>query len=311
MNVEQAIRRAAATLRDAGVDTPEHDAKLLLAEAYNCTLSDVDKAMLLGNPLAALAEGDFADDVPIAASDEGTPERHFDAMVARRAAREPLQYIVGHAPFRYLDLQVGPGVFIPRPETELVVQEGLDWLATQRIAAPRVVDLCAGSGAIGLSIVTETADAEVWAVELSERTAAWTRRNAEAVAAAAGTAHRYHLVPGDATASGTLAELDGTVDLVVTNPPYVPESEIPEQPEVRDYDPELALYGGSPDGLLIPERIIDRAAALLRPGGLLVMEHDISQGAALVAYAQAHGFNRARTGQDWTARPRYLVAVRI
>ena len=311
MNVEQAIRRAAATLRDAGVDTPEHDAKLLLAEAYNCTLSDVDKAMLLGNPLAALAEGDFADDVPIAASDEGTPERHFDAMVARRAAREPLQYIVGHAPFRYLDLQVGPGVFIPRPETELVVQEGLDWLATQRIAAPRVVDLCTGSGAIGLSIVTETADAEVWAVELSERTAAWTLRNAEAVAAAAGTAHRYHLVPGDATASGTLAELDGTVDLVVTNPPYVPESEIPEQPEVRDYDPELALYGGSPDGLLIPERIIDRAAALLRPGGLLVMEHDISQGTALVAYAQAHGFNRARTGQDWTARPRYLVAVRI
>ena len=311
MSVEQTIRRAAATLRDAGVDTPEHDAKLLLAEAYNCTLSDVDKAMLLGNPLAALAEGDFADDVPIAASDEGTPERHFDAMVARRAAREPLQYIVGHAPFRYLDLQVGPGVFIPRPETELVVQEGLDWLATQRIAAPRVVDLCTGSGAIGLSIVTETADAEVWAVELSERTAAWTRRNAEAVAAAAGTAHRYHLVPGDATASGTLAELDGTVDLVVTNPPYVPESEIPEQPEVRDYDPELALYGGSPDGLLIPERIIDRAAALLRPGGLLVMEHDISQGAALVAYAQAHGFNRARTGQDWTARPRYLVAVRI
>ena len=190
------------------------------------------------------------------------------------------------------------------------VQEGLDWLAVQRITAPRVVDLCAGSGAIGLSIVTETADAEVWAVELSERTAAWTRRNAEAVAAAAGTAHRYHLVPGDATASGTLAELDGTVDLVVTNPPYVPESEIPEQPEVRDYDPELALYGGSPDGLLIPGRIIDRAAALLRPGGLLVMEHDISQGAALVAYAQAHGFNRARTGRDWTARPRYLVARR-
>lgn len=310
MNVEQAIRRAAATLRDAGVDTPEHDAKLLLAEACGCSLSDVDKAMLLGKSIAALAEEHSAEGVSPAPSVEGVPERRFDAMLARRAAREPLQYIVGHAPFRYLDLAVGPGVFIPRPETELVVQEGLDWLAVQRITAPRVVDLCAGSGAIGLSIVTETADAEVWAVELSERTAAWTRRNAEAVAAAAGTAHRYHLVPGDATASGTLAELDGTVDLVVTNPPYVPESEIPEQPEVRDYDPELALYGGSPDGLLIPGRIIDRAAALLRPGGLLVMEHDISQGAALVAYAQAHGFNRARTGRDWTARPRYLVARR-
>lgn len=310
MNVEQAIRRAAATLRDAGVDTPEHDAKLLLAEACGCSLSDVDKAMLLGKSIAALAEEHSAEGVSPAPSVEGVPERRFDAMLARRAAREPLQYIVGHAPFRYLDLAVGPGVFIPRPETELVVQEGLDWLAVQRITAPRVVDLCAGSGAIGLSIVTETADAEVWAVELSERTAAWTRRNAEAVAAAAGTAHRYHLVPGDATASGTLAELNGTVDLVVTNPPYVPESEIPEQPEVRDYDPELALYGGSPDGLLIPERIIDRAAALLRPGGLLVMEHDISQGAALVAYAQARGFSHARTGRDWTARPRYLAARR-
>lgn len=310
MNVEQAIRRAAATLRDAGVDTPEHDAKLLLAEACGCSLSDVDKAMLLGKSIAALAEEHSAEGVSPAPSVEGVPERRFDAMLARRAAREPLQYIVGHAPFRYLDLAVGPGVFIPRPETELVVQEGLDWLAVQRITAPRVVDLCAGSGAIGLSIVTETADAEVWAVELSERTAAWTRRNAEAVAAAAGTAHRYHLVPGDATASGTLAELDGTVDLVVTNPPYVPESEIPEQPEVRDYDPELALYGGSPDGLLIPGRIIDRAAALLRPGGLLVMEHDISQGAALVAYAQARGFSHARTGRDWTARPRYLAARR-
>lgn len=310
MNVEQAIRRAAATLRDAGVDTPEHDAKLLLAEACGCSLSDIDKAMLLGKSIAALAEEHSAEGVSPAPSVEGVPERRFDAMLARRAAREPLQYIVGHAPFRYLDLAVGPGVFIPRPETELVVQEGLDWLAVQRITAPRVVDLCAGSGAIGLSIVTETADAEVWAVELSERTAAWTRRNAEAVAAAAGTAHRYYLVPGDATASGTLAELDGTVDLVVTNPPYVPESEIPEQPEVRDYDPELALYGGSPDGLLIPGRIIDRAAALLRPGGLLVMEHDISQGAALVAYAQARGFSHARTGRDWTARPRYLVARR-
>ena len=347
MNVEQAIRRAAATLRDAGVDTPEHDAKLLLAEACGCSLSDVDKAMLLGKSIAALAEEHSAEGVSPAPSVEGVPERRFDAMLARRAAREPLQYIVGHAPFRYLDLAVGPGVFIPRPETELVVQEGLDWLAVQRITAPRVVDLCAGSGAIGLSIVTETVDAEVWAVELSERTAAWTRRNAEDVlgpagcersgdnhdsvpripdagqadtgfedggasreTAGAGMGRRYHLVLGDATDSNTLAELDGTVDLVVTNPPYVPESEIPEQPEVRDHDPQLALYGGSPDGLLIPERIIGRAAALLRPGGLLVMEHDISQGAALVAYAQARGFSHARTGRDWTARPRYLAARR-
>lgn len=390
MLVEEVVRRAAAVLRDAGIDTPEHDAKLLLAEAYSCTLSDIDKAVLLSTPLNALAPSDeaptfhasdsSAEALTIhssAPSDEGAPARQmgelppipqgrnleasgdrgclatprsaryqrFAAMLARRVSREPLQYIVGHAAFRYLDLQVGPGVFIPRPETELVVQEGLDWLATQHITVPRVVDLCAGSGAIGLSIVTETADAEVWAVELSERTATWTRRNAEAVlgstgcersgenhdsipripdaeqadarlagggasreTAGAGIDRRYHLVLGDATDPNTLAELDGTVDLVVTNPPYVPESEIPEQPEVRDHDPELALYGGSPDGLLIPKRIIDRAAALLRPGGLLVMEHDISQGAALVAYAQTHGFAQAHTGHDWTGRPRYLVA---
>nr|WP_240541285.1 peptide chain release factor N(5)-glutamine methyltransferase [Bifidobacterium santillanense] len=292
MSLGEMIRGAAETLRAAGVDTPEHDAKLLMAEAAGVELRDVDKALLMGETLAY----DTA---------------RFDEMVARRAKREPLQHIVGHAPFRYLDLEVGPGVFIPRPETETVVQAGLDWLTRNRIATPRVVDLCAGSGAIGLSVVTEVRGAEVWAVELSDEAYAWTERNRELVARRDPLAgYNYHLERGDATSPLTLPQLDGTIDIVITNPPYVPLAAIPEQPEARDHDPDMALYGGSADGALIPERIVLRAAGLLRAGGALVMEHDISQGDRLVAYARANGFTEARTENDWTGRPRFLFAVR-
>ncbi|KFI45373.1 peptide chain release factor N(5)-glutamine methyltransferase [Bifidobacterium biavatii] len=294
MTVADVIRDAAGTLRAAGVDTPEHDAKLLLAEAAGRELRDVDKAMLMGDEWTL---------------DEKTTAR-FRAMVDRRAKREPLQYIVGHAPFRYLDLAVGPGVFIPRPETETVVQAGLDWLTRNRIATPRVVDLCAGSGAIGLSVVTEVRGAQVWAVELSPDAYRWTERNRDAVARRDPLAgYNYTLEQGDATSPLTLPQLDGTIDLVITNPPYVPLADIPEQPEVRDHDPDLALYGGSADGVLIPERIIMRAEKLLRPGGALVMEHDISQGDRLAAFAHANGFTEARTENDWTGRPRFLFGM--
>ncbi|PJM74704.1 peptide chain release factor N(5)-glutamine methyltransferase [Bifidobacterium simiarum] len=297
MDLGSVLNAATRTLADAGVDTPRFDAKLLLAHAAGVELRDVDRAMLMRESL------DF-------------DESEFRAMIARRSAREPLQHITGHAPFRYLDLAVGPGVFIPRPETEIVVEAGFDWLKEQRIDHPgidhpRIVDLCAGSGAIGLSAVTELADSEVWAVELSPETHQWTERNRKRILAANPDAEsRYHLILGDATDPATLNDLDGTIDLVISNPPYVPESEVPEQPETRDHDPELALYGGSADGLLIPERIIDRSAGLLRHGGVLVMEHDISQGVALVDYAGRSGFDHARTGNDLTGRPRYLFAVR-
>ena len=316
VDVARLIRDAAGILRDAGVDTPEHDAKLLMAHAAGTSLRDLDMIMLMGR------------DLPSSFS-----RAAYRAMIERRAAREPLQYIVGTAPFRYLEVEVGPGVFIPRPETEIVVQAGLDWLATDaqtRLRAqtrsadgtgvvdapadtrhPRVVDLCAGSGIIGLSVAVEVPESNVWAVELSETTYAWTERNRQRVIHDhPDVADRYHLVLGDATANETVHDLDGSVDLVITNPPYVPESEIPEQPEVRDHDPELALYGGSADGLRIPERIIDRSEKLLRDGGALVMEHDISQGDALCEYALAHGFGEARTGNDLTGRPRYLFAVK-
>ncbi|MBW3079534.1 peptide chain release factor N(5)-glutamine methyltransferase [Bifidobacterium sp. 81T8] len=321
--VADVIRDAAGTLREAGVDTPEHDAKLLLAEAAGRELRDVDKAILMGDAWEdfstslrfAQNDNDGADSSVISTErserrDLSVAER-FSAMIDRRAKREPLQYIVGHAPFRYLDLAVGPGVFIPRPETETVVQAGLDWITRERLYTPRVVDLCAGSGAIGLSVVTEVRGAEVWAVELSDKAYAWTERNREAVSRRDPSAgYNYHLERGDATSPLTLPQLDGTIDLVITNPPYVPLSQIPDQPEVRDHDPDMALYGGSADGSAIPERIILRAAGLLRAGGALVMEHDISQGDQLVAFARANGFTDARTENDWTGRPRYLFAVR-
>ena len=253
--------------------------------------------MLLGDALLGLAE------------DPAKPLEAFHTMIDRRARREPLQHITGHAPFRYLDLKVGPGVFIPRPETELIVQEGIDWITRNGGYHARVVDLCAGSGAIGLAVVTEVPGSEVWAVEKSERTAEWTRRNLNETAQAhPSIIGNYHLEIGDATQMPTLHQLDGTIDIVLTNPPYVPLSEIPEQPEVRDYDPDMALYGGSADGTLIPERIILRAGKLLRPGGLLVMEHDISQGERLAAYANAHGFANTRVRNDYTGRPRYLIS---
>lgn len=288
--VSDAIQNATARLREAGIEMPEHDAKLLLAEAADIELRDVDKALLMGESI------DF-------------DAARFQTMLERRAKREPLQYVVGHAPFRYLDLAVGPGVFIPRPETETVVQAGLDWMTQRGLMHPRVVDLCAGSGAIGLAVVTEVPGSQVWAVELSPHTAEWTQKNLVRTAKQyPSIASNYQLEVGDATSLATLAQLDGTVDMVITNPPYIPETDIPEQPEVRDWDPELALYGGSADGTLIPERIIERAFRLLKPGGALVMEHDISQGDRLVAYARATGFANASTGKDWTGRDRYLFA---
>lgn len=292
------LEAAAARLARAGIDTARHDAKLLLAESAGRSLSDVDKAVLMDDAFSQFAP---------------SPEARgaFESMLARREAREPLQHIVGHAPFRYLELEVGPGVFVPRPETELVVQEAIDWITAHGLYSPRIVDLCAGSGAIGLAIATEVPGAQVWAVELDTQAAQWTRRNMHKVGERfPDLVANYRLEVADATCPVTLATLDGTADVVISNPPYIPLTNVPQQPEVRDFDPDTALYGGSADGMMIPERIIVRAAALVRKGGLFVMEHDITQGDRTVAFARANGFTEARTHADLTGRPRYLVATR-
>ncbi|WP_300765834.1 peptide chain release factor N(5)-glutamine methyltransferase [uncultured Bifidobacterium sp.] len=299
IDVDGLVRRGSAILKEAGVDSPDHDASVLLAHSCGLGKGDVDRARLIGETVDSLV--DSPRDALCA----------YRALIERRAAREPLQTIIGYTRFRGLTVRVGPGVFIPRPETELVVQEAIDWLVDRRIESPRVVDLCAGSGAIGLSMVSEVANAQVWAVELSTEALAWATRNStQLIGARPDIAGAYHLVAADATASSTLRELDGTVDVVVTNPPYVPDGRVPEQPEVRDHDPSMALYGRSRDGTAVPRLIIERSCSLLRPGGLLVMEHDITQGGLLAAHAEAHGFGHVRTMPDWTHRPRALVAVK-
>ena len=302
MGLHLLVDEGRQVLRGSGLDTPEHDARVLLAETAGSDLHDLDRGLLLGWGLDRfVAPGRAADQVL----------QDYHDCLQRRSDREPLQYILGHADFRMLDLDVGPGVFIPRPETETVVQAGLDWLTDRGLPTPLVVDLCAGSGAVGLSVATEVHGARVWAVEASEEAATWTRRNVDAQSETLveqGSA--YRLVLGDATSGKVLAELNGRVDLVISNPPYIPQDRMPTQPEVRNWDPEMALYGGSPDGCLIPQGIIRRSADLLRPGGALVMEHDCSQGEALRRLARQEGFGKVVTGQDLAGRDRYLMAVR-
>jgi release factor glutamine methyltransferase len=281
------LASATVQLEAAGVPTPDVDAELLLAHVS-------------GRPRALLrmAGGTVTDEQSAA----------YAELVARRVRRIPLQHLTGMAPFRHLELRVGPGVFIPRPETELMVdlvREFADhsggWrdgvgsggspvgphqpAGESREAATGgllVVDLCSGSGALALSIATELPGSRVIAVELSPEAAAWARRNIAGHAqqlATAGSVVELH--EADATrvaaAGSPLDGLRGTVDVVVTNPPYVPDAAIPREPEVRDHDPGVALYGG-PDGLDIVRPLAQQAALLLRPGGLLLVEHADAQG---------------------------------
>ena len=301
------VDRGHRLLAQAGVPTPLNDARLLLADALGCDLHQLDQALLLKRTVEELLTNEGGrrqtDGFQSAALDR------YQSYLQKRAGREPLQYILGHAYFRYLDLRLGPGVFIPRPETETVVQAGVD--ALNGVDNPLAVDLCSGSGAIGLSMATEVPGARVRAVEVDKEAYRWGALNAAAQEAAIReVGSDYRLMLADAANAATLSDLDGRVDLVISNPPYVPMDAIPSQPEVRDWDPDLALYGGSPDGCLLPCRILDRAMVLLAPGGLLVMEHDASQGPAMVAAAQARGYLEAHTHQDLTGRDRYLTARR-
>lgn len=291
--VRDALALADALLADAGVPSPRVDAELLCAHAAGADRSAVTTASLLGRTLADLGP-DVAD--------------AFARLVAARAERRPLQHLTGRAPFRHLDLEVGPGVFVPRPETEDVAQVAIDEAA--RVVAERgdalVVDLCTGSAAIALAVATEVPGAEVRAVELDADAHAWAARNVARVEAETGA--RVGLVRGDARTA--LRHLDGTVDVVVSNPPYVPSDAVPRDPEVARHDPAVALYGLGADGLEVPRGVTAAAVRLLRPGGLYVMEHAEVQAAAARAMAEAAGLVDVRTAPDLTGRPRTVVARR-
>jgi release factor glutamine methyltransferase len=282
-------------LARAGVPSPRVDAEMLLAH-------------VLGVPRGRMFLSDEADRVV---------SMRFEALLVKRAARVPVQHLVGEAPFRHLVLEVGRGVFVPRPETETVAELAIRALrsdAEERLA----VDLCTGSGAIALALATEVPHSLVHAVELEEAAYDWAARNVaahEQQLAAVGSGVVLHR--GDATTAheGPLASLVGRVDVVVSNPPYIPDDAVPREPEVRDYDPPRALYGGF-DGLDVVRGLVVAAAALLRPGGTLVVEHGDQQGESageigVPFVLREHGaFVDVVDQIDLTGRDRVTLAVR-
>ena len=282
--LSDALRVAAENLAAAGVPTPDVDAELLAAHV---------RGVGRGELAAAVFRGDALDGADAAA---------LEALVERRAAREPLQHLTGSAPFRHLQLRVGPGVFVPRPETEVVAQLAIDALRAVADAAPVAVDLGTGSGAIALALATEVPHARVYAAERSPEAHAWAARNVRTVGA-----ENLHLELADLAEA--FPQLDGTASVVVSNPPYVPDDAIPRDPEVRLWDPPAALYGG-PDGLDVVRVLSGVGRRLLRPGGMLVLEHGEWQGAPIRELLTADGWRAAATHPDMTLRDRATTAVR-
>ena len=283
-SLEDALAGVAERLAAAGVPSPRADAELLLAHA-----TGMGRGELLARCLAGGVLGDEAAAV-------------LEPLVVRREAREPLQHLTGEAFFRGLRLAVGPGVFVPRPETETVAQHAIDALAAVPSPSPIAVDLGTGSGAIALAMATEVPHASVVAVEVSPDAFAWAQRNRDAVGAS-----NARLVLGDL--AGALPELDGCVDVVVSNPPYIPLGAVPRDPEVRLFDPRLALYGGE-DGLDVVRAVSATALRLLRPGGTLVLEHGDLQAAAIAALLSADGWRAIASHRDLTLRDRATTATR-
>lgn len=285
------LREGAAAL--SGSASPAADAALLLAHAWDRTGAQLARARLMGESVAPRTA------------------RAYRELLTARADGAPVQHLTGRAPFRRLTLPVGPGVFVPRPETELLV----DAVLARTSAAPVAVDLCAGSGAIGLALATEAPGARVLGIERSEAALEWARRaRAEHADELAAAGSRLLLAQGDATQAAEVAglvqrELGQRPQVVVSNPPYVPPGAA--SAEVTASDPAAALWGGGPDGTEIPRRIIATAAALLAPGGLLVLEHAEAQGPALRRAAHALGFGGAATHSDYTGRDRYTTAHRM
>lgn len=284
MNLAAALDRATVILESAGVPAARVDAELLVGHILGISRGGVQARV--------------ATDAAI-----GTDEAiELTEFVERRAAREPLQHITGVAYFRALELAVGPGVFVPRPETESVVQHAVDALRAVATPEPLAVDLGTGSGAIALALATEVPHSRVYGVEVSPRAYVWARQNFRSVGADNATPVFHDL-------AGALPELDGLVDVVISNPPYIPTGAIPRDPEVRLHDPELALYGGE-DGLDVVRQVSQTAARLLHSGGTLVLEHGELQSAAIAELLARDGWRAIAHHRDLTGRDRATTALR-
>ncbi|MFL0243341.1 peptide chain release factor N(5)-glutamine methyltransferase [Mycobacterium sp. SMC-21] len=274
-SIRQALDEATATLAAAGIDSARVDAEYLAAH-----IAGVDRARLL-----------FVEPDP-------TFFAGYGDLIARRAQRIPLQHLIGTAAFGPVEVHVGPGVFIPRPETEAL----LEWAMNQPLPpSPVIVDLCTGSGALALALAHTWPQAQVVAVEKSPEALAYARRNC------AGSA--VEVLEADVTVPSLLSDRTGTVDLLVSNPPYIPDG-ADLDPEVIDHDPAGALFGG-PDGMSVIVPIIALAARLLRPGGKLGIEHDDTTADQVVAALDRDGtFGDITARRDLTGRPRFVTATR-
>ena len=273
-----------AKLEAAGVVTPEADTDLLIGSVLDLSRGEVQAKAIVDLELTNSQVDELTN------------------LLDRRAAREPLQHITGVAYFRSLSLSVGPGVFVPRPETEQVAQYAIDALRAVPAESPIAVDLGTGSGAIAFAMATEIPNSRVYAVEISADAFAWTSRNRERTGATNAT-----LMLGDLASA--FPELDGTVDVVISNPPYIPNEAIPRDIEVQLHDPATALYGG-PDGLDVVRQVSTTAQRLLHSGGTLVIEHGELQGAEIAALLRDDGWTAVATHRDLLGRDRATTALR-
>lgn len=294
MQLRPLIQQLTQQFAAAGIESAQADAEILIADCLELSRGELTALAITDGASAAVTDAKLT---------------QILALAERRAAREPLQHLTGKAYFRNLTLKVGPGVFVPRPETELLAQVGIDALRAVVAAGNDGstcigVDLATGSGAIALALATEVPQAKIYAVELSEDAIAWTAQN---FATQVELGAKAELRQGDLR--DAFQDLNGTVDVLVTNPPYIPDDMIPIYPEVVLHDPKLALYGGT-DGLDLVRAASQTGLRLLRSGGVFAVEHADIQGPSVVELLESDGWLNVVQHQDFNQRDRVVSATR-
>ena len=278
------VEHAAKRFEEAGIDSAIVDAELLAGHVLGLTRGGIQSEIIRGAEI------------------NDSQAEEITNLYARRLNREPLQHITGKAYFRNLELEVGRGVFIPRPETEFVAQLAIDALRVVASDKPIAIDLGTGSGAIALALATEVPNAKIFAVEKSDDAISYTRKNFEKYGTENAT-----LIQGDLAEA--FGDLDGSASVVVSNPPYIPLAAVPRDVEVRLHDPQLALYGGE-DGMQVMHLVSASAKRLLHDGGTLVVEHADSQGKQVSQLLLADGWRQVRSHKDLTGRDRAVTAIK-
>jgi len=284
--LQQLVSDATLSLQAAGVASPSVDAEILAAHVMGVSRGEMLSWLVAGREISPAQQKDF------------------ELLLERRALREPLQHLLGVAPFMSFQVAVGPGVFVPRPETESLAERAIQHASATAVgdSGVHLVDLCSGSGALAIALARAVPYAHVRAVELSPEAMPYLVQNTQALAPEVVVIQSSVQEFGQRVAQGT-------IDLIVANPPYVPDAEVPNDPEVALFDPHPALYGG-PDGLDVIREIVQHAARALRPGGVVMMEHSNLQGESVRALLRDTGYAKVETERDITGRERFSTGFR-